>query len=1092
MGTRSQYLLLKSDQLTPQQIQTLSAEIAARINDEHIDATIVANDENNTEKIGASVCAICVEIFAEAFLRETAKKIVNILFDVIQDNSSLRVEFRQNKDTYSGTPPSIPIDLSSFNNGQSSIVEKVVNSFGDEKNQNQERQSLVVGISNYADPKIRNLKYAASDAKRVAGLLQNQELCGFSTHEIKRKRTRKNILIKLENMVKRLSSDALFLFYYSGHGFTDKEGRLYLSAEDTDTENIITTAISIDNIIRVFEQSNCRKIVIILDCCFAGNAAVELGAEKNYFDTDLKERVSGITKEQFWICGSEKDVAAFENSFHKSSVFSKYFVEGIEFGEADLNKDGLVSIEEISAYIRQKMGSESAHQSSDIRLNTSGKNLIISQNRKELLKRQHEENAAVIEELHDNKFIDKSTRGNWLAFSSDYSSRHSSLTSKDDKSLWNTIRKLSENEEFYPSEAVTAWNKITAKDNPKRSGKFVSSVLGIFLAIAVLALSVVITRHGTPGDAFHDHSHLVAQSLHIQAKDHNSILQHKLSKNRVELNKINDELEKTNVKTATLGISLKNSRAENDAQKKRMQILETEISSLQDLSNKWETTSAELEASKKEVSTLNQGLKTAEAKNQDYLKKMQVLEAKAMNLREFPEKWERTNAELTASLAKIDRLNNSLSKALNENNDYAKQVQILEAKAKSLQEFPDKWRQTNAELLALKTQAGVLDQKLKSAEVKNQNYLKEVEALQSKAARLEGYPEKWQKTRTELEASLAKVAALNQSLKIEINEKRDYAKQVEVLGEQAASLEEFPDKLKAATAELAKSRAKIDALGKELHDAETTKDGYLNDVKSLEAEITQLRKQKAQDSDLLEQRERELEDTKSKFDFVSAELREATGNNNKLQRLVSFGPGALSDATGNIEVKELQNQLFQSGCYLGYIDGDAGNATIEGLRRSVGESAADKMENAYGNPDEYQRVASDILNENYGLFEDCDPKEVDRPSLNLERYISRGFGLIRGRFPKNESRVQLEFDFDATIGKRLWLVDAISNISEYRVVYEVDRENGYENFIEMISRGGGYSHDFEKKGKFSVEIEKRDDIRGGNFNNDYAIFVTTK
>ena len=65
------------------------------------------------------------------------------------------------------------------------------------------------------------------------------------------------------------------LFYYVGHGQIDDEGQLCLGLVDSrrlETERRATTSLTFDAVRRALRASPASIKVIILDCCFAGQA----------------------------------------------------------------------------------------------------------------------------------------------------------------------------------------------------------------------------------------------------------------------------------------------------------------------------------------------------------------------------------------------------------------------------------------------------------------------------------------------------------------------------------------------------------------------------------------------------------------------------------------------------------------------------------------------------------------------------------------------------------------------------------------------------------------------------------------------------
>jgi uncharacterized caspase-like protein len=64
----------------------------------------------------------------------------------------------------------------------------------------------------------------------------------------------------------------LLLVYYSGHGLLDNDGRLHLAVRSTNPEHLGWTAIPIELIKRELGRARAKARVLVLDCCFSGEA----------------------------------------------------------------------------------------------------------------------------------------------------------------------------------------------------------------------------------------------------------------------------------------------------------------------------------------------------------------------------------------------------------------------------------------------------------------------------------------------------------------------------------------------------------------------------------------------------------------------------------------------------------------------------------------------------------------------------------------------------------------------------------------------------------------------------------------------------
>ena len=141
-----------------------------------------------------------------------------------------------------------------------------------------ERHALVIGIETY-DPArgLRPLASAVDDADGLAELLVEHH--GYAADRVHRlldgQATGEAIRAKLAELAKTLEAknDTALLFFFAGHGeargevLAGVEG--FLLPHDAGIERD-PTWIAMDELRDAFEQLDCRHLLVVLDCCFAG------------------------------------------------------------------------------------------------------------------------------------------------------------------------------------------------------------------------------------------------------------------------------------------------------------------------------------------------------------------------------------------------------------------------------------------------------------------------------------------------------------------------------------------------------------------------------------------------------------------------------------------------------------------------------------------------------------------------------------------------------------------------------------------------------------------------------------------------------
>jgi tetratricopeptide (TPR) repeat protein len=149
--------------------------------------------------------------------------------------------------------------------------------------------------------------------------------------------------------------DDLLLFYFSGHGITDEKGIFYFSTSETRKENgrlRPTTALSSNHVHTWINECPSRGMAIILDCCHSGAFAKGMSA-KGAANAQIKEQLGGEGR-AILTAASATEYAWAKDEFDLSA-YTHYLLEGVRTGNANLDSNDWLSMEELHEYVRQKI-----------------------------------------------------------------------------------------------------------------------------------------------------------------------------------------------------------------------------------------------------------------------------------------------------------------------------------------------------------------------------------------------------------------------------------------------------------------------------------------------------------------------------------------------------------------------------------------------------------------------------------------------------------------------------------------------------------------------------------------------------------------
>ena len=228
------------------------------------------------------------------------------------------------------------------------------------------------------EPQLQPLTAPEKDVDGVASVLRSPERGCFSDVSVLKNRPHHEIASNIHRVLRRAGKDDLVVMYYSGHGKLNQSGQLYLAANDTEVDELESSAVAVGRIRDFVEVSQSRQIVIILDCCYSG--AIAGVFSKSSIDDQLKVEASK-GRGMYIMTASTGIQTALEKEADRYSVFTKHLIAGIETGEADTNRDGVITVEELYEYLYQRVRDESHQEPTRWNVDTRGHLILANSGR---------------------------------------------------------------------------------------------------------------------------------------------------------------------------------------------------------------------------------------------------------------------------------------------------------------------------------------------------------------------------------------------------------------------------------------------------------------------------------------------------------------------------------------------------------------------------------------------------------------------------------------------------------------------------------------------------------------------------------------
>ena len=228
------------------------------------------------------------------------------------------------------------------------------------------KYAILIGNGHFASNSgLRPLEYTQHDVFRLEAVLKPSYDDVIPV--INQKRL--NILSKIEDVVAKLQPGDLLLIYYSGHGETLADEKLYLAASNTLKSRLAATALRYDDILTVLEHFYLGTTMIILDCCYSGMAGVNAKGETEApalgYGVELASGMCLIT------ASSAHQVAKEQERYH-GGTFTHYLLEGLKSGVSSHYQDGIIRPHELYEYVFEKVKAEGHEQTPLIKSNIQG------------------------------------------------------------------------------------------------------------------------------------------------------------------------------------------------------------------------------------------------------------------------------------------------------------------------------------------------------------------------------------------------------------------------------------------------------------------------------------------------------------------------------------------------------------------------------------------------------------------------------------------------------------------------------------------------------------------------------------------------
>lgn len=218
------------------------------------------------------------------------------------------------------------------------------------------RWAFIIGINDYEDQFISDLKTPQNDAKVISDIFRNEGQFDYVfsfTDDMDKKSgyypSLNNIKTKMEYLKEKINPEDLIVFLFSGHGISDENGKSYLLLADSTAALPYKTSLPLYEIEEWINTLDIKRNIVFLDACrnfVEKNKSINL---KTISATEqFNSKISAI------VYSTSPGEYSYENDAKPYGVFTTFLTEGLK-GKADKNGDILISFNEIKSYVEEKV-----------------------------------------------------------------------------------------------------------------------------------------------------------------------------------------------------------------------------------------------------------------------------------------------------------------------------------------------------------------------------------------------------------------------------------------------------------------------------------------------------------------------------------------------------------------------------------------------------------------------------------------------------------------------------------------------------------------------------------------------------------------
>ncbi len=199
-----------------------------------------------------------------------------------------------------------------------------------------DKWAVVIGLTQFANPKIPRLQYATEDAKAFYEYLTKE--ANFAPDHVRLlfndKATQRRVRSELGNklLTRMVKPDDLVVIFISTHGSPSQmdavEHKNYVVTYDSDPDDLYSTGIDMQEILGIIKHRVASdRVLLVLDACHSGGVDPNAKGMMRVGNFDANSLVEGSGK--MVICSSAPEEQSWESKRYRNGVFTRHLLDGL-------------------------------------------------------------------------------------------------------------------------------------------------------------------------------------------------------------------------------------------------------------------------------------------------------------------------------------------------------------------------------------------------------------------------------------------------------------------------------------------------------------------------------------------------------------------------------------------------------------------------------------------------------------------------------------------------------------------------------------------------------------------------------------------